>query len=335
MSAADSRPRFCYLVFCHRQPELVVRLARAVTGFSPAAEVVVRHDRPGLFDGVELPPRTRELVSTTTITWGSWAMVAAQLEALEWVDRHVDPDWTVLVSGQDYPVRDLGAWEDEVVASGVDAWVAARPLDPTRRESRTMEREDWLTRRYTYRWRPLPRTRPERWAHPVVRRVARAAWYRWGSRLQVGWAVNEMPRGLPWMVGRRLPAPVRSARSPWYGEQWMALDRAAAAAVVETDARDRAVRQRFERSLIPDESYFQTVVCSDPTLTVADRSLSWKHFTGFDPHPREVTVDDVETARTAGRPFVRKVDLSAPAVLDRLDAAVAADRQGVAGHTRR
>jgi len=333
-AAADRRPRFCYLVFCHRQPELIVRMARAVTASSSAAEVVLRHDRPGLFDGIDLAPRTRELVSTTAITWGSWAMVAAQLEALEWVREHVDPDWTVLISGQDYPVRDLGAWEDEVVASGVNAWVAARPLDPTRRETRTMDREDWLTRRYTYRWTPLPRTHPQRWAHPFLRRATRAVWYRWGSRLQVGWAVNEMPRGLPWMVGRRLPAPARSAWSPWYGEQWMAMDRAAASAVRTADARNRAVRQRFERSLIPDESYFQTLVCSDPTLTVADRSLSWKHFTGSDPHPRAVTVDDVETAGASGRPFVRKVDLSAPAVLDRLDAAAAADRRTPTGHTR-
>jgi len=315
-------PRFCYLVFCHRQPELVARIARAITACSPGADVVLRHDRPGELDFGPLPPRTHELVSELAITWGSWTMVAAQLEALRWVRGHLDPDWVVLLSGQDHPLRDLAGWEREVVAGGSDALVAARPLDPLRRETRTVDRDDWLTRRYTYRWRALPHVRPDRWSTPFVRRATRAVWYRYLTRLQVGWAVNEMPRGLPWMAGVRLPRSRRAAFVPWYGEQWMALGRAAVGAVLRSAEQDAGTRGRFERSLIPDESYFQTVLCCDPGLDVADESLSWKHFTGSDPHPRDVTVSDLPAARASGRPFVRKVDASVPAVLDALDRAL-------------
>jgi len=315
-------PRFCYLVFCHRQPELVARIARAIRTSSPGAEVVLRHDRAGDLDFGTLPPRTHELVSQIAITWGSWAMVAAQLEALTWVREHLDPDWVVLVSGQDHPLVDLAGWERQVVAGGTDALVAAWPLDPLRRETRTMDRGDWLTRRYTYRWRAVPHLRPDRWSTPFLRRASRAVWYRYLTWLQVGWAVNEMPRGLPWRVGVRLPRRERAAFVPWYGEQWMALGRAAVNSVLRSADQDTTTRRRFEQSLIPDESYFQTVLCSDADLTVADRSLSWKHFTGSDPHPREVTLEDLPAARVSGRPFVRKVDATMPAVLDALDRAI-------------
>lgn len=323
--------RFCYLVFCHRAPELVARIARAITSGSPGADVVLRHDRSADLDFGILPPRTHEMISDTEITWGSWAMVAAQLEALTWVREHLDPDWVVLVSGQDHPQVDLASWENRVVAGGADALVAARPLDPLRRETRTMDREDWLTRRYTYRWRAVPHLRPERWSTPFVRRAGRAVWYRYLTRLQVGWALNEMPRGLPWRVGVRLPRRERAALIPWYGEQWMALGREAVDAVLRSADQDTSTRRRFEQSLIPDESYFQTVLCSDGGLTVLDQSLSWKHFTGSDPHPREVGLEDLSAAHASGRPFVRKVDATSPDVLDALDLVVRADRDPPVG----
>ena len=134
-----------------------------------------------------------------------------------------------------------------------------------------------------------------------------------------------MPRGLPWMAGRRLPRQVRAAFRPWYGEQWFALDRSAIGAVLASASRDPDLRDRYEHSLIPDEGYFQTIVCSDPGLRIENRSLAWKHFSGFDPSPRRISVSDVPAARTAGTPFVRKVDLAEPEVLEALAAAVEAD----------
>jgi len=94
--------------------------------------VLIRHDRPGLVDlKAERDPHVTVLESRIHVAWSGWSMTEAMLEALR-VARAV-PGCThiVLISGQDYPVRNLAAWEAEVVASGVDTWLA--PVEPAER----------------------------------------------------------------------------------------------------------------------------------------------------------------------------------------------------------
>ena len=156
--------RTAYLVLTHTDAAAVVRLVAAIRRSSPRCVVIVAHDAR-----VQPPPAFADehvLVWCHGLAtdWGSWELVEATLGAVAQARAFADPDFFVLVSGQDYPARHLGTWEDEVRAAG-GGWIGRpRPL----RYRPTWGRrpgvgDDDLTR-YSFRWWPLP---------PAVARMGR------------------------------------------------------------------------------------------------------------------------------------------------------------------
>ena len=308
-------PRFCYVVLCHRLPDQVTALVRRIRALSPTAAVLVRHDRgPAFIDEAALRrvagPDVAVLADTRPVTWGDWSMVAATELAFVRARELFDPDWCVLVSGQDWPVRDLAAWEVDVAASGADALVRADPVDLTWSTGRRITEDDLFRARWTHRWRLLP-------PNPLLRRVPAGLRDRVAGRFSATlmWyqrpvMVRQLPRRLGWKLGVRrrgngLPAHWQVRK----GEQWIAVDRQALAAVDRVTTGDPSVRRFFAGTHIPDESYFQTVLSAAPGVTVADGRVSWHRFDRPGaPSAAELTADDAPAALASGAPFARKVE---------------------------
>jgi hypothetical protein len=115
--------RIAYLVLAHRLPEQVARLVRALD--APGSAFFVHFDRRSgaaplrrLQDelagceNVRFVPRRR-------VSWASWSVVAATLDSLFELERSgADPAQTVLLTGQDYPVKP---------AAQIARWAARQP----------------------------------------------------------------------------------------------------------------------------------------------------------------------------------------------------------------
>ncbi len=301
-------PSFCYLLMCHADKDVVLRAAARVRATSPDASVVLRHDRGEAFispsDAASVGAEVFD--SAISVRWGGWSMVEAELEALEHVLRTRRPEWVVMVSGHDYPVRPLGQWQDEVVATGADALVSA-----TARPGH---------RRYVYTWSPLPG-----WLFrlPTAARWAlRGTWRRLLAPWQRIVIVRQAPRGSGWQVGvRRLRTPFGDADGVQYmkGSQWMTLSAKAVTHLLEAH-RTGVWAAFFQTTRIPDESYLQTVLAADDRLALADVPTTWVRFADGHPHPVTLDVDAVPAILDAGTAFARKVvaGVSEPA-LDLID----------------
>ncbi|MGI4895625.1 MAG: hypothetical protein ACRYF3_10990, partial [Janthinobacterium lividum] len=117
---------FVYVLMSHTDPQAVLATVNRVRQLSPTAHVLVRHSQPDF-----LPVHESEgigvLRSDIGIRWGTWSVVAAGLEALRVARDRWNPEFTVLVSGQDHPVRDLAAWEQHVRGLGADAVLRRDP----------------------------------------------------------------------------------------------------------------------------------------------------------------------------------------------------------------
>lgn len=303
---ASGGDRFCYVVMCHTDAPLVERLVRRVRAAHPGALVVLRHDRgPDFISAADAAAWGAQVFdSGLRIVWGGWTMVAATLEVFRHVRDTLDPDWVVLVSGHDYPVRPLAPWAAQVAGSGVDALVA--PSDETQ------------VNRYSHRWSSLPRWRVPRPVH----RVLTLAWWRIGFPLQRTVVFDELPRGNGWIVGVRRFRPFPDAARYTQAGQWVTLSRRGLSRVLAADGADPARRREFARTRIPDESYLPTLLLSDPELVVKRRRTSWVRFVGGEPHPRPLTEADVDAAVASGAPFARKVVPGvSDAALQRIDAA--------------
>lgn len=294
-------PAACsYLVMCHTDPEGVLRLVRRIRRLSPQAGIVVRHDRPGLFaPGAVEAAGGVPLLSDIRVRWGEWSQVEMQLELLSVAPRLAPAERYVFVSGQDYPIRDLGSWEEELAAEGADAGLQVM----------SAQMED-----HSLRWRVVaePEVGPA-----AVRRLVRAAGARLGACAARFVRAYPVTRGelTRWWIGtpRRegAPAPVVKASS------WVVVSARGAAAVLRADRERPDVRAFFRSVRTPDEYYLPSLIAASG-LRWSHRTVSTRRFVEGAASPAWLDVDILTGCVAAGTEaaFARKVPPDAdPAVL--------------------
>jgi hypothetical protein len=290
--------KLAFLVVSHHNPAQVVRLVRTL-GEGPAAEVVVRHDQRRsrlAADAVE-QAGGRLLRDELDVEWGGWSQLRMLLAALEHVAAELDPDWLMVLSGQDYPLRPLAQVEERLASSGHDAhlghpWqldTGALPPPPAE--------EFFLRYAYFHLRAPgLP------W---FPRRLRRAVYFR------------DRPRRL----GIRRPRlPFRGGLRCWVSSDWPTLNRRALGAVLRTAREARGVMRTYRRSVAPAESFFATALMNDPALRISGDDRRFARFQPGAPSPDVLTSADLGELEASGAEFARKFDAGVDAgILDRLD----------------
>ena len=285
--------RVAYLVLSHRNPEQVLRLVRALRE-GPAAEVLVRHDqRRSRLAAAEVEAAGAELIEDgIKVEWASWSHVEVMLAALRRAAA-LAPDWTLVLSGQDYPLRPMAEIEAALAASDADAMLGSLREIETKRPAG----DDEFFLRVAYRHYRRPRCLPH------LPRMLRPLIY---------------VRDLPPLVGvRRLALPDLRLYS---SADWLTLGNRGLESVLAA-GEDRALRRAFRRVAVPSESFFASVLLNDPELRIERDHRRFLAFAGPGvPHPKTLTAADLEAALASGADFARKFDTAVDArVLDLLD----------------
>ncbi len=317
--------RAAYVVLSHGDWAPVVRLTDAIRASSEHSYVLVYHDSRETND--RRPPsseRVKFVAHGLATDWGSWELVEATLRALREARSWVDPDMVAVVSGADYPVRQLMDWESEVMKA--PSWVGtSKALVYRQRWGHPPEGDDRLTR-YDYLWFQTPvalllarsghkRLRGWRRARTLRRRVLSRT-----APLINGRVVGR-GRGRYYGV-RRWPSPFSIEHPCYYGSQWFAVRRRELDPLLDQDlAPSSPLVKVYRRSIIPDESAIVTPLTwrSRPSsLPPVSMTLPAK----ADPEDvRVLTMDDLGEILGSGAPFARKVDCTMSAdLLDHLDA---------------
>ncbi len=114
-------------------------------------------------------------------------------------------------------------------------------------------------------------------------------------------------RNESWFVGiPRRSLPVRSWNF-YKGSEWFAFNARSAAVLLEADF---SVVSWFQRSHIPDESYFQSLLHHDRRLTIDRSVVTWVPPVPATPQPGWMLLKDEELAAVSasGAAFARKLD---------------------------
>jgi hypothetical protein len=292
-----------YLVLSHVNPPQVAQLIRLLRRGSNHSHVVLHHDE----SSTHLDPRLLRDVSNVhlmrpiAITWGTFSLVDAVLRAIHWSLAHLEFDWLVLLSGQDYPIRPVPEIERFLATTRYDGFLKGFPLG-SRPETAGEDLQ-----RYLYRYYQVPapsrlRARPgksEGRGATVARRLRDA---------QPMFSFKRGPSGV--YVGiRRLRVPFDD-RFRWHrGSTWFTLSRRSLVALDKFARSNARLMRYFRRMWIPEESFVPTVLLNQPDLGFCLDHLRYIRF-GAGRHPAILRTHDVEEVLSSGKHFGRKFDSS-------------------------
>jgi hypothetical protein len=279
-------PIVVFLVLSHHKPNLVERLVARLSE-TRSAVTVVHHDAKAAAEP-SLPADARALFvpKPYSVGWGDLTLVTTTLRCMWWIREEIsDVSWIVLISGQDYPAMSPRSLEAELLESDADAFIGWDYIPPVARRSST----DWqrhASRRYY--WHRVP-------GHSRAVPVPRLRFFFDGIGL-------------------------------FAGSQWWNLGRNAIDRVLDDAARSEYLLRRLRSPRVPDEAFFQTVLLNNARgLRLVNSHRRFYRFAVGSPHPRTLTISDLDEILASRAFFARKVDNAiSEELLDRLDAQTSA-----------
>lgn len=289
-----------FVVLSHHKPYQTVRLTCRLAGLFPDARIVCHHDfgRSAL-DRRRLPDSVEVIEPHLRTQWGNFSLVRATVAGLRALfDTPAAPEWFVLLSGVDYPIKSATVIRDTFLNSPYDAHMNLVLVDPGGLRSEQMDY-------------------PQRFLSVAL------WWGMFSRRSRPTWRQLKL-RG-PFIDQYLLP--FHDGLRCYAGSQWFAANRRAVTHLFDTYEHSRALRQYYRWRFGPDESYFHTILANAPHLRVKNEWTHLVRFVGSGPvdRPNTFVSADLGELLSAPQPFARKFDEQVDiAVLDRLDELIGA-----------
>ncbi len=311
-----------YLIFSHDHQEQLARLARAIRRLSPEALIAIHHDpgratlSQGLFSGLG---EVHVIPNPVRGEWGDYSLVDQYLHAMRWCMDNLVFDWLCTLTGFSYPIKPLHSFEDWLAKSDYDAFVYHfDAFDPEHWPKGTGER------RYLFAYYKLPRfPYYYRFPAPIREFLSRARTI--FNRMQPLFRIIPMPRGARTRFGiRRLRLPFGPEFKICGGRQMLNINRRTLDRIFHFLTEKPSYVAYARRTLIPDESFFTSIVANDPDLRVCNevlRYIKWPRDKQDAANGAVITSDDVNEVLQSGAPLALKFDTRVdPSALDMIDA---------------
>lgn len=313
-----------FLILNHRPPEQLFRLLTTLRRGLPDAPICVHNDKVhvdispesiGAINNVHL------LTNDEPIGWGDYSVVEACQRSIEWMTDHLEFDWVVMLSAQDYPIKPLHQLDEYLSSTQADVVLRAVQVSDI---ANSAERRD-RRRRYFYQYN-LRRINSQdsgldhRFLYRLQRLVGRPI-----DVLNISqpfFKIYRLPDRIPYRFGwRARSSPFTPSYPCWYGSMWFGLSHRACKFVVSSMQSRPDYVDYFRRTIIPDESAIATLVCNASDLQIENRDLHYVRWTyGKTGHPDILTAKDFTELQAVPEYFARKFDITVDAdVLDQLD----------------
>jgi hypothetical protein len=244
--------KISYILLAHQNPLILTRLISALV--RAGHTVAVHYDRKASdADFAKLQSTFGEnhavrFAKRVKVCWGEWSICKATLNCIEEIaTAGWEPDYVYYASGSDYPIRS----SDDLVA------FLERNQGKEFIEGVPTDRQQWVkggpqAERYQYRF-----------------------WFNWRDQYQ------RASTFLRWQKKLGLKRKFVLGLEPYMGSQWWVLTWKTLQRVLEM-AHRRDVQRFFKTTLIPDELFFQTLVCNlVPASRIIARPLTLYQFTDY------------------------------------------------------
>jgi hypothetical protein len=317
------KTKIVYLIASHKNPEQVYQLVKTIKNGSPNSTVVLHHDYHSTYLDVNLFSDFKFvhiIQSHEPMMWGDFSLVQMTLNSINWLVNNLTFDWLVFISGQDFPIRPLREIELFLENTEYDGFIRgvsledAVPCGPVECEidGQNGKRCRNCFERYYYQYYLLPEFCQRHLVDPgILKRL-------FGKFLSGFHSIQSSIRFtvLPFYGSRKLKIGIRSSLLPsnikltlYKGSQWFTLNRKCVDYIHEYSANHPAVVAYFKRTIIPDETFFHTILYNCPHLKLCSnnqRYISWKNLSV--PSPEILTLSDYNKIVSSNKHFARKFE---------------------------
>jgi hypothetical protein len=286
-----------FALVTYNEPDQVLRLVKTLNEMFGSPPIGCHHDFGQSPLDETLFPRNVEFVRPCLATkWGNISVCLAALKTFRLLrDRH-QPDWIILLSGCDYPVRPASEILGHLADTKFDAFLDHREIKSStasigQTDTAGFGRPDWIPLAYyRYRasrcWWPRPSKKLLIGGILPFRRVYFSIKYP-----SIDSIVQRLHHGRPSRV--------------FGGDFWFQANRKAVNALLDNRYLGDLV-QYYRKREVPEESLFHTVLCSNQDLEICKTNGRYADWNEKGSHPKWLEMSDIPKIRASGAFFARK-----------------------------
>jgi hypothetical protein len=264
--------KVAYLILAHTSPAMLAALVNALN--KPGEAIFVHIDKKTPIQPFEqlLAGQCTFIEQRENVSWGGFSTIRATLNLMKAAAG--DFDYYCLLSGCDYPIKPVTAFE---------AHLAAHPGNEYIRSRNMAGLSPRLKKRYT-------------------------GFFLLENRVEILKTLNYGVTKVQRLFYERKPY---NNRSMYYGSQWWTLTGACVRHIISFIATHPGCLSYFKYTLLADEMFFQTIIARSPfSDRVQDDNLRYIVFEGKKPHPKVWRLADSSALLQSPAFFARKFDLS-------------------------
>jgi hypothetical protein len=232
--------------------------------------------------------------------WSKFSVVEAMLLALQLMyETPTSPDWFILLSGADYPIKPATQILQDLASSSYDVHIHHEQINYNAYE------RDWQKSCYE-------RYCIVKFQVPFLNR-------------KLHLTKRQVNLRHPLLTAPFLPFS-KNLRC-FAGEHWFCANRKAAKYLIEFHRERPALASHYRRldsyTIVPEESYYHTIFCNAPHLKVSENNWRYIDWSTKNAHPKTLLFEDLPKIHASSAHFARKFDIDKDVrILNQLDAIV-------------
>lgn len=296
-----------FVILSHKpESEPLRRLVSRLNQTLDFPPIVCHHDfHKSALDTSGFPCNVRFVENPVRTNWGDISLVRAFLLGLRTLYNLSSPDWFTYLSTNDYPIKTGDAIARELTNSAYDVYLHHRLINDA----------------------TLPNCRRDGDFHLGYDRAF------WGAKAFDRYVARVLEYPLLNRRGKRTVRrlPLRNPRVRWAtpfhdnfqcfaGDAWFTA-RSKCADILLADTPERLdLMAYYWNRLVPDESYYHTMLCNSPGLRICSDNKRFTHWMKGGDHPKTLTEEDLPRLLNSSAHFARKFDpVASASVIEELD----------------
>ena len=272
------------------------RLIRTLNCMFDQPPIVCHHDLGQNPRWLEKVPSNVRLCRPYVKTgWGTFGCIEATIRSLGVLYSGKDaPEWYIYLSGADYPIKSADKILEDLKNSPFDAHIEHRMLTGTDfvYPQNPENPQGW-------KWETWLKQCHKRYCSVRVDVHGINRYFRLSKRTY--WLES------PFVTKGRIP--FTDDFKCYCGEVWYCANHSCAARLIEFFEKDRKVAAHYKKTLVPEESYPQTVLANTPSLKLSQNNFRYIDWMARTSNPKRLTEDDLDNILTSKVHFARKLEM--------------------------